>query len=307
MAQVVVAWTLSSRPRAITRCGSDGRPLDRTVYPEPPRGRPAPIVLTATRYQPPQLPPLNETDPVLWKERHLGRSRPLPILDTPVRWLGAMFALIAIMLFITGGWLLVKRAFRAFDPIEAEKLERRGPEPPDRGGRLMTTAGVIAAGLYLIPLAVGVTASIAGERQRATLDSLLATSLHRRIVLWSKMRAHSESGLVFGVGAITGVGCGFWADGGATRYRGNDGTRGDVRARHRSALALGSLRDSGPRGPPLRPAVVVAMALPVLARNAIEWETIEPTVNALAWIAGISVLAAIVCYWRAAAELEGGD
>ena len=114
IAQVIVACTLVvEATRGLRNPGATAGPLDRTLYPEPPRGRPAPIVLTATRFEPPQLPPLNETDPVLWKERHLGRSRPLPILDTPVRWLGAMFALIAIMLFITGGWLLVKRAFRA--------------------------------------------------------------------------------------------------------------------------------------------------------------------------------------------------
>ena len=170
----------------------------------------------------------------------------------------------------------------------------------------MTTAGVIAVGLYLIPLAGGVTGSIAGERQRATLDSLLATLLRRRTVLWSKIRAHTESGLVFGVGAITGVGCGFWADGGA---RLGIAAMVALAATFALVIALGawlSVRCATPaRAFQLcMPAVIVAMALPVLARNAIEWETIEPTVNALAWTAVISVLSALVCYWRAATELE---
>ena len=59
---------------------------------------------------------------MLWKERHTGRTRKLPVLDTPVRWLGGLFTLIAVMLFATGGWQLVKRALWAMDPVEAERL-----------------------------------------------------------------------------------------------------------------------------------------------------------------------------------------
>jgi hypothetical protein len=264
--------------------------------------------MEALRREAPELPPLDETDPVLWKERHLGRARPLPILDTPARWLGAMLALIAITLFVTGGWLLVKRAVRAFDPTEAEKLERRGPEPLDAGGALMTTAGVLATGLYLLPLTVGVTGSIAGERRRATLDSLLATLLRRRRMLWSKARAHAESGLVFGVGAITAVGCGFWADGGAQLGL---AAMTVLAVLFGLIVALGaflSVRCETP-GRAFRlclPIVVVAIGLPVFVRTAISWAAIDRTVNLLAWIAGICLLAAVVFWWRAGVELERG-
>src|SRR5207244_10391881 len=42
-------------------------------------------------------------------------------------------------------------AVRALDPVEAERMARRGPEPPDGGGGMMVAAGVLAAGLYLVP------------------------------------------------------------------------------------------------------------------------------------------------------------
>src|SRR4029453_964223 len=116
---------------------------------------------------------VDDIDPVLWKERYCGRTQPLPLLDTPVRWLGGVFALVGLTLFITRGWLLVQRALIALNPSESDRLAPRGSEPPDTGGGLMISAGVLAAGLYLVPLAVGVAGCVAGERHRATLDPLL--------------------------------------------------------------------------------------------------------------------------------------
>ena len=89
---------------------------------------------------------------MLWKERHSGRTSQLPVLDTPVRWLGDVRA-IAVMLFATGGWLLVERALRAMDPVEAERLAGRGPAATGRQRRGLAAAGMFAAG-YLV-LAVG--------------------------------------------------------------------------------------------------------------------------------------------------------
>ena len=198
----------------------------------------------------------------------------MPVFDAPVRWLGGVFALVAIMLFVTGGWLLVKRALLALNPEEAERLARQGGKPPDTGGSLMITSGVLAAGLYLIPLAVGIAGCVAGERHRATLDPLLMTLLDRRRMLRSKVRAHTESGLAFAVGSVTGVACGFGADGGARLGLSAMAALASGFALVAALAAWLSARcDTTVRAFRLTlPAVVAAIGLPVLVRNQIDWE-----------------------------------
>ncbi len=308
--QVVVAWMLMVQAtRMLRKHDPTAGPVDRTLYPEPPRGRPLPIVFGPLPVEPRPLPPLDDADPMLWKERHSGRTSKLPVLDTPVRWLGGMFTLVAVMLFATGGWLLVERALRAIDPVEAERLARRGPEPPDGGGGLMAAAGMFAAGLYLVPLAVGVAGCIAGERHRATLDSLLTTALRRRRILWSKVRAHTESGLVFGVGAITAVGCGFGADAG---WRLGLSAMAAVAATFALVIALAAWL-SVRCATPMRafrlclPVVVLAIPLPMLVRNWIVWSEIGRAVTLLTWVAAICAAGAMVFWWRAGVELERGN
>jgi ABC-type Na+ efflux pump permease subunit len=308
VAQVLMALALViEATRVLRRPGATAGPLDQTAYPEPPRGRPNPIVFAPPRIDPGPLPPIDDADPVLWKERHTGRSSPLPVLDTPVRWLGGMFALIAVMLFVTGGWQLAKRPLRALDPSQVERMSNRRSEPPD-GGNLMIAAGVFAAGLYLLPLAIGVSGSIAGERHRATLDSLLTTLLSRRAILRSKVRAHVESGLVFGVGAITAAGCGFGADGDVQL---GVAAMAAVVAGFALVIALGTWL-SVRCATPIRafrlclPAVVLVIGLPVLVGRSIEWENVGPSIALFGWTAAICAVAACVFWWRAGAELERG-
>ena len=309
LVQVAVASVLfSSAAKNLRKAGTSAGPISRTAYPEPPRGRPAPIVFASPEPERVALPPLNESDPVLWKERFCGRTRPLPIFDTPVRWLGGFVVLLAVILFVSGGWLLVQRALRALDPVEADRLAQRGAEPPDIGGSLMATAGVLAAGLYLLPLAIGLTGSVAGERQRGTLDPLLSTALSRRGVLGSKARAHAESGLVFAVSAVTGLGCGFAADGG---LRLGLAAMAAMGAGFALVLVLGmwlSVRCAAPaRAFRLAlPAVVAVIGLPVLVRNTIEWDSTGPAIALFAWTAAGCAVAAVVLWWRAGRELERG-
>ncbi|HEV3437837.1 MAG TPA: hypothetical protein VG122_10785, partial [Gemmata sp.] len=73
-----------------------------TAYPEPPRGRPTPVLVGPRVVEPRPLPPLDDADPVLWKERHAAHTMQLPILDTLARWLGVIMAIIAAVLFIVG-------------------------------------------------------------------------------------------------------------------------------------------------------------------------------------------------------------
>lgn len=309
VAQIIIASVLvATATRGLRKPGASSGPIDRTAYPEPPRGRPAPIVLAPTEPEPLPLPPLDSSDPVLWKERYASRTSPLTMLDAPVRWLGGAFALVAITLFITGGWLLVQRALLGLSPVDAERLALQGSGPPDSGGDLMLTAGVLAAGLYLIPLAVGVAGCVAGERHRATLDPLLMALFDRRRMLRSKVRAHLESGLAFGVGSVTGVACGFGADGGAS-----------LGFAAMAALACGFALVTALAAwlsvhcaTPVRafrlslPAIVAALGLPVIVRNQIDWLRVDPAIEIFAWTAGICAVLAGGFWWSAGRELEHG-
>jgi ABC-type Na+ efflux pump permease subunit len=307
--QVVIAWVLMvEATRNLRRAGPMAGPPEPTAFPEPPRGRPLPVLLTPPA-EPIVLPPIGRIDPVLWKERHTGRPSPRSALDTPARCLGAFIGLLAVALFVTGGWGMLKRALRAFDPHEAARLERRGPGPPDRAPAALVAAGVLAAGLCLVPLAVGVTGCVAGERQRATLESLLATTLGRRRLLWSKVRAHVERTLVFAVGAIAALGSGFGVDGG-WRF----GLAAAAAFAGGLVLVLGygawlSVRCETPaRAFRLcLPAVALTVALPVIVWSFTEWTDTAPPTRVLAYVAAASAVVGGLFLWRAGAELESGE
>jgi ABC-type transport system involved in multi-copper enzyme maturation permease subunit len=183
-------------------------PPPRTAYPAPPRPadpplvRPAPVV-------PPDLPPLDDADPVLWRERRADRSaRPLFGRAT-----AALAAVLAVVLFGLGVWEVLQRVSAAFDPERAEGL-LQSRRPPDLGGLLLVSASVFAGGRYLLPLAVGVSGAVAGERYRRTLDALLVTALDRGAVLRAKLQAHLERGTAFAAAAVGAVGMAFTADAG---------------------------------------------------------------------------------------------
>ena len=181
-----------------------------TAYPEPPKGRPTPIVFgpseTATRPMPPQ----DSANPVLWRERHAVRTAPFPILNRTAQWIGAMLGLVAAALFMMGGWQLLNRAIQGLDPDEAHSFSHTSSERPESGG-LLVAAGVLLSVLYLIPLCAGITGSISEERNGRTLDCLLVTLIPGQTILRSKVQAHVEHWMVFGVGSVTAIGCAFGA------------------------------------------------------------------------------------------------
>lgn len=210
---ILASGLLWAAMRHLRQAGPSAGPPTPTAFPEPPRGR-LPVLLLAPRVEPPVLPPLASTDPVLWKERHVGLSNSGSLLATPTRWLAALVTVLALVLFVSAGWMLLKRALLVLDPSEVPRLTQLPAGAPDRASLMLVIAGSLASGLYLVPLAIGITASIARERHQATLDSLLATPLGRRRLLGSKVQAHLERGLVFAVGAIVGFGSGFGLTGG---------------------------------------------------------------------------------------------
>lgn len=180
-----------------------------TAFPRPPR--PAlPLLITPRRRNRLPLPPLDSRNPILWKERCL--RRPLPWL-APSVWNGmATVVVVSIALLFGGGtWIVVHRVERVWSWTEGVVAQEQ-PRIPDRGGWLLLSAGVLAAGAYLFPVAVGVSGAVAGERERRTLETLLATAFHRRSVLRAKVQAQVERGTGLAAVAVTAVGMAITAD-----------------------------------------------------------------------------------------------
>jgi ABC-type Na+ efflux pump permease subunit len=126
--------------------------------------------------------------------------------------LAIVVTIAAIMLFALGAWIELKRVGSLFDSPQADDLVKQ-PAMPDRGDVLLTAAGMFAVGRYILPLAVGLSGAIAGERYRRTLDSLLSTPIDRRTILRAKVQAHAERGTAFAAIAVAAVGMAFTADG----------------------------------------------------------------------------------------------
>jgi ABC-type transport system involved in multi-copper enzyme maturation permease subunit len=142
------------------------------------------------------VPPLqDDEDPLAWKERHFG-ARLWPRPD------GAPVAVLLSVLILVGPFL-----FMGLFAITAEQLAQGKPLAPVYG----TLAWVVFVVLLpLVAIGVGVltAGSIASERQRQTLDSLLSLPVARRDILrakllnaWAKIRLW-----VIGIAAIYLVG-----------------------------------------------------------------------------------------------------
>jgi hypothetical protein len=209
LAQVLVGLVLLERAaRGLRLRGPTAGPRPATAFPAPPRQAEPPL-LQADDEVPPDLPPVDSANPVLWKERCVGRTAwAVPALVRAVA-LGA--GALAVVLFGAGVWVAVKRASVALDPDRAGELARR--ERGTEAGWLLIAAGTFAAGRYLLPLAGGVSGCIAGERFRRTLDPLLGTALDRRTILRAKVQAHAERGTAFGAVGVAAVGMAFTAAG----------------------------------------------------------------------------------------------
>lgn len=210
LVQVLVGLVLLERAARVLRLREPSAgPPPATAFPEPPRPADPPLIQPEDEV-PPDLPPLDAANPVLWKERCIGRSAwAVPVF---ARVAGVVAGVLAVVLFGAGVWVAMQRAQAAFDPTRAEELVRRS-RARDAAGWLLLSAGTFAAGRYLMPVAAGISGAIAGERFRRTLDPLLCTALDRRALLRAKVQAHAERGTVFGAVAVAAVGMAFTAAG----------------------------------------------------------------------------------------------
>ncbi len=208
---LAAAAFLANAGRSLRLRDATAGPPPVTAYPEPPRPADPPL-LQPEHDAPRDLPPLDPDDPVLWKERCVG-WRPDWAVPTASKVVAALATAAAVVLLVGGAWALFAQLARHFDPEEVVLLSPR-PGEVFTGGWLLMCAGVCAAGRYVLPLAVGLSGAVAGERARGTLDALLATPLDRRAILRAKVRAHAERGTGFAATAVAAVGAAFVADGG---------------------------------------------------------------------------------------------
>jgi ABC-type transport system involved in multi-copper enzyme maturation permease subunit len=309
LAQAAVAVViLASAARALRLREPTAGPPPVTAYPEPPRPADPPLFLPEPAPRP-SLPPLDDADPVLWKERCLGQ-RPAWGMPSLSRVLAATAAVLAAVLFVAGAWVLVQRVALTLQPEQAVRLANQ-PGPPDVGGWFMVGAGVFAAGRYLLPVAVGVSGSVAGERFRRTLDVLLSTSLDRRAVLRAKVQAAAERSTAFTALAVAAIGMAFTADGGAWL-----GAAAAVLLLSGFGFVIGLGAWLTVRCPSdarafrlLLPVAVLAVGWPALV-----WNLLDTTPDMPELLTGILAIVAFACaasgfvlWWLAGRALERGE
>jgi ABC-type Na+ efflux pump permease subunit len=308
LAQVVVSAVILVRAaRGLRLREPSAGPPPRTVYPEPPRPADPPLIRPDPAL-PPDLPPLADADPVLWKERCANRTARPPLFG---RVLSALASTLAVVLFGLGVWVAIDRVGGAFDPERAEELVRA------RGGLelavwLLICAGLFAGGRYLLPLAVGVSGAIAGERFRRTLDSLLATALDRRAVLRAKVQAHAERGSGFAAAAVAAVGMAFTADGG---IRLGASAAVLVLGGFGFVIGLGAWLSARCTSDTrafqlLLPSALVAVGWPVGAWNLLRPGVDVPPGLLIPWLlvaTGLCAGAGLVLWWLAERKLERGE
>lgn len=311
---ILAAMILTGAARSLRLREPGAGPLPVTEYPEPPRPAEPPL-LTPESAPRPDLPPLSG-DPVLWKERCTA-WRPAWGFPTLGKALSAMAAGLAGLLLVSGAWTVFQRVGQALHPDRVEQLANRSGAP-DLGGWLLVGAAVLAAGRYLLPLAVGLSGAIAGERFRRTLDVLLSTTLDRRAVLQAKVQATVERGTAFAAIAVAAVGMAFTADGGA-RLGAIAGARLGTAAAVLMLSGFGLVIGVGAwltvRCPTdtralrlLLPVAVLAIGWPIGAWNLLT-EDLSPDVllRVLLAATGVTAFVGFVFWWLAGRALERGE
>jgi ABC-type transport system involved in multi-copper enzyme maturation permease subunit len=135
-------------------------------------------------------PPVSGRDPFRWKERYIqGSKRTLD--DDSLR--GFLLALGLVLGIVAGVFVVVAGtlALTSLGGGNAGQLRS--------AGRLLVTAGVLGHLPYLIVAGAAAGRSVIVERQRNTLESLLAIPVDRRAILGPKWRAAAATGVWWGL------------------------------------------------------------------------------------------------------------
>jgi hypothetical protein len=153
----------------------------------------------------PDLPPIDDEDPVRWKEQHVvGRRAYVEQARNPARSRIAVVLLgflAGCLILVGAGRNAVLRMKEATREAEHVRYFLQHPPPtghPDSsiyatpkelevGAALTLLGGALSLALYLVPAALAMTPIIARERRQATLDPLLTLPLDRHDILWAKV------------------------------------------------------------------------------------------------------------------------
>jgi ABC-type transport system involved in multi-copper enzyme maturation permease subunit len=179
-----VRWVRQMRARPVYRAApkravglEPGRPPRRRDY-HPPRPRG------------PRRAGIGSGDPFAWKERYIrGHKRTLDddSLQAAMQAGGVVVAVLVGFLGLIAGVAILTTLGSG---------NRRGL---DTAADLLATAGVLGHLPYLILVGAAAGRSVIVERQRNTLESLLAIPTDRGAILWPKWRQAVRVGLLWGV------------------------------------------------------------------------------------------------------------
>ncbi len=171
-------------PIILDDAGHDGKPLPvaRLVKQAPRRRRPLPLPEEVAN-----RPRVSGRDPFLWKERYTTGTKQTADDDS-----------IRGVLTAVGVGIGVTVAFFALIALLAVTLSGFSRDGMEKASGIMLLAGVGAFLMYLLTVGAAAAGSVVKERQRQTLESLLAIPVDRRAILGPKWRVSVGRGWWWG-------------------------------------------------------------------------------------------------------------
>jgi hypothetical protein len=172
-------------PIILDDAGRDGKPLPvaRLVKQAPRRRRPPPPLPEEVANR----PRVSGRDPFLWKERYTTGTKQTADDDS-----------IRGVLTAVGVGIGVTVAFFALIALLAVTLSGFSRDGMEKASGIMLLAGVGAFLMYLLTVGAAAAGSVVKERQRQTLESLLAIPVDRRAILGPKWRVSVGRGWWWG-------------------------------------------------------------------------------------------------------------
>ena len=267
---------------------------------------PSPAPVLETFRLAPGLPPIDDTDPIGWKERHVT-GRVIGGANSAGNSLALVFGGLGGLLMVVGSCILIERYADSLEPV-GPLGSMTSSSKWDPGGQLLIDGSTLAAGAYLVPAAIGLAMTIARERNKRTLDALLTIPDERSFILGRKVWAAMRRGWGWLLAAVLAAGLSFSVDGG---WKMGVAAVEFILAGVGLVVGLGAwltVRCSSEIRAfrLLLPVVVLVVGTPVAAWNAID--SLQPTWHALglATAAAVFALAGTRLWKSASLQLENG-
>lgn len=230
------------------------------------------------------VPPLDDDNPLLWKERHI----------TSGQWRSEESGGHIIANLVFGGMACLAVAIAFLGPVSGPGV-----------AWLLLVAGTISSALFLIQMAIGLSSAIARERQKHTLDALRGLPMPSQSILWFKLRATLERCWWWGVFAVFVLGISFclidWTLGSAAAFFVLSGSLficglGTYLTVH-CLTEIRAFRF-------MMPAVVVLIGIPVIVANTVDWKQPGDYVYRLAAASFLFMVLGVIAWRRGCWELE---